>query len=274
MVISAITPGYFLPSRGTRPFIAGPRRRKPWRLARQVPADFRFCFKLPSSLTHERRLEDIEASFDAFLEALSPLQGRLGPLMVQLPRDFGAEELPKLQALLSRWPSDIPCGVEVRHSEFFHKGAAEQELNRLLISQGANRVMLDVRPLFSTSPQGHPGMIKAQGEKPKRPLHVISTGNFPVVRFIGHVDAEINARYFQPWIDRLALWIKQGITLFSLCIPPIIDMRHRWRDGSTMPLPHRSDRHSCLSFPESGRSSCSERFRQATRHVDGWPSSV
>ncbi|MDR5860137.1 DUF72 domain-containing protein [Halomonas eurihalina] len=182
--------------------------------AHQVPADFRFCFKLPSNLTHERRLEDIEASFDAFLEALDPLRTRLGPMLVQLPRDFGADELPKLQALLTRWPSDIPCGVEVRHSEFFHKGTAETELNRLLISHGVNRVMLDVRPLFSTTAQGHPGMIKAQGEKPKRPLHVISTGDFPVVRFIGHIDAEINMHYFQPWIARISLWIKQGITPF------------------------------------------------------------
>lgn len=46
--------------------------------ARQVPPGFRFCFKLPAVLTHERRLAGIEAEFDAFVEALAPLWDRLG----------------------------------------------------------------------------------------------------------------------------------------------------------------------------------------------------
>lgn len=188
--------------------------------AEQAPADFRFCFKLPSALTHERRLAGIEAEFDDFLTALAPLHDRLGPLMVQLPRDFGVDELPRLEALLACWPEGIPCAVEVRHPEFFHKGSAEVALNRLLITHGVDRVMLDVRPLFSTPADGRAGLMKAQSEKPKRPLHVISTGARPVVRFIGHFDDAINERYFAPWIDRLTLWIKQGKTPFLFVHTP------------------------------------------------------
>lgn len=182
--------------------------------ARQAPEGFRFCFKLPASLTHEARLVDVEAGVEAFIERLAPLHDRLGPIMVQLPRDFGADELPRLEYLLSRWPANIPCAVEVRHSEFFHKGCVEVTLNRLLISHGVERVMLDVRPLFSTPPGNHPRLLKAQSEKPKCPLHVISTANSPLVRFIGHVDEEINVRYFSPWIDRFCLWINQGKSPF------------------------------------------------------------
>ncbi|MBA2777823.1 DUF72 domain-containing protein [Billgrantia kenyensis] len=182
--------------------------------ARLAPPDFRFCFKLPASLTHELRLEGIEAAFDAFVESLAPLHDRLGPLMVQLPRDFGYAELPRLEALLARWPVGLPCGVEVRHPEFFHKGMAEVALNRLLITHGANRILLDVRPLFSTSSVGSPALAHAQREKPKCPLHVLSTGDQPLVRFIGHLDEVINRHYFQPWIPQLRLWIKQGKTPF------------------------------------------------------------
>ncbi|MDR5903956.1 DUF72 domain-containing protein [Halomonas qiaohouensis] len=182
--------------------------------ARQAPAEFRFCFKLPASLTHEARLVGIEAELEVFLERLSPLHDRLGPLMVQLPRDFGAQELPQLDQLLSRWPKGISCAVEVRHSEFFHKGSAEVALNRLLISHGVDRVMLDVRPLFSTPAGSDPRLLKAQGEKPKRPLHVLSTGDRPLVRFIGHVDEDVNTIYFAAWVERLCLWIKQGKSPF------------------------------------------------------------
>lgn len=182
--------------------------------SRQAPPNFRFCFKLPAELTHVRRLREIQAPLDAFLEALSPLHDRLGPMLVQLPRDFGPDGLPRLEALLERWPSGLPCAVEVRHPEFFHKGVAETALNRLLITHGVNRAMLDVRPLFSTPAIGLPDLAQAQQEKPRCPLHVISTADQPLVRFIGHLDESINRHYFQPWIARLKLWITQGKTPF------------------------------------------------------------
>ncbi|TFH87527.1 DUF72 domain-containing protein [Billgrantia azerbaijanica] len=186
----------------------------------QAPPHFRFCFKLPAALTHERRLAGVETEFAAFVEALAPLEARLGPLMVQLPRDFGAAELPRLEALLANWPAGLPCAVEGRHPEFFHKGAAETAFNRLLITYSANRVMLDVRALYATSPGNSPVLRQAQHEKPKRPLHVLSTGSEPLVRFIGHDAEAFNQRYFTPWIDRLALWIKQGKTPFLFVHTP------------------------------------------------------
>jgi uncharacterized protein YecE (DUF72 family) len=181
--------------------------------ARQAPDYFRFCFKLPAMVTHDQRLTRLDDAW-AFLNTLAPLHRRLGPTMVQLPRDFGPSELPRLEALLAQWPAHLPCAVEVRHPDFYLKGNAEKALNRLLITYSANRVMLDVRPVFSTPANGHLGLAHAQQEKPKLPLHVLSTADKPVIRFIGHIDKTINTGYFMPWIDRLVLWIKQGKTPF------------------------------------------------------------
>lgn len=188
--------------------------------AEQAPPTFRFCFKLPSQLTHAKRLREIDDEFERFLERLSPLKDRLGPIMVQLPRDFDRTELPVLERLLTHWPREIPCSVEVRHSDFFHKGMPEQALNRLLISQEVNRVMLDVRALFATPAGLDNRLAKAQDEKPKVPLHVLSTANRPVIRFIGHFDEGINLARFEPWIERLSLWIKQGKTPFLFVHTP------------------------------------------------------
>ncbi|MDR5899322.1 DUF72 domain-containing protein [Halomonas vilamensis] len=181
--------------------------------AKQAPDTFRFCFKLPAYVTHDKRLRCLDDAW-AFLDALTPLHSRLGPTMVQLPRDFGPSELPKLEALLAAWPAELPCAVEVRHPEFFHKGSAERDLNQLLITFHANRVMLDVRPLFSTSPQDSPGLGHAHQEKPRLPLHVLSTADQPVIRYIGHLDKQINSDYFEPWKKQLSLWINQGKTPF------------------------------------------------------------
>ncbi|MEQ6887122.1 DUF72 domain-containing protein [Halomonas sp. CS7] len=206
---------------GNTTFYSGtPRESTVAAWARQAPPSFRFCFKLPASLTHEKRLEGIEADLDAFFAALSPLHDRLGPTMVQLPRDVGPEALPRLEALLKRWPAGLPCAVEVRHREFFHKGEAETALNRLLITQGVDRVMLDVRPLFATPPEARAGLARAQAEKPRLPLHVLSTGDFPLVRFIGHLEDAVNEHAFTPWVERLCLWIKQGKSPFLLVHTP------------------------------------------------------
>ena len=74
--------------------------------------------------------------------------------------------------------------------------------------------MLDVRPVFSTPAEGHAGLAHAQQEKPKVPLHVLSTAELPIIRFIGHIDKTINTRYFAPWIECLKLWISQGKSPF------------------------------------------------------------
>ncbi|HET8791103.1 MAG TPA: DUF72 domain-containing protein [Modicisalibacter sp.] len=206
---------------GNTTFYSGaPKEKTVAAWSRQAPAHFRFCFKLPARLTHDKRLVDIADEFDDFISRLAPLHDRLGPMMVQLPRDFGLAELPRLVQLLERWPQNIPCAVEVRDSEFFQKGLGEQQLNRLLITHGVDRVMLDVRPLFSTSAGEDQRLEKAQSKKPKRPLHVISTADRPIVRFIGHLEAERNERYFEPWVERLKLWIKQGKTPFLFVHTP------------------------------------------------------
>lgn len=87
--------------------------------------------------------------------------------------------------------------------------------------------MLDVRPLFSTSANSHPGLAHAQQEKPKLPLHVLSTADHPIIRFIGHIDKTINIDYFNAWKSRLSLWINQGKTLSYLCIQRITGSRPR-----------------------------------------------
>lgn len=206
---------------GNTTFYSGaPREKIVLAWARQAPKDFRFCFKLPARLTHDKRLVGIADEFDDFIARLAPLHDRLGPLMVQLPRDFGADELPHLTALLDRWPSNISCAVEVRASEFFHKGVAEQQLNRLLITYRVDRIMLDVRALFAAPAGDDLRLFEAQSEKPKRPLHVLSTADMPIVRFIGHLDKTVNEHYFTAWSERLSLWIKQGKTPFLFVHTP------------------------------------------------------
>jgi len=179
-----------------------------------APETFKFSFKLPSLLTHEKRLHEINSELNEFLDRISLLGKRLGPVMIQLPRNFGPDEIEKLEVILAHWPRHIPCAVEPRDIALFNKDAVEKYFNRLLITYQTDRVLLDARPLFSTPSNNDLALMHAQKEKPKRPLHVISTGVSPIIRFIGHTDMKINDHYFTPWIERIFLWITQGKTPF------------------------------------------------------------
>lgn len=171
---------------------------------------FRFCFKFPRAISHERRLRDSAAETTEFLDRMTPLAaaGQLGPSFLQLPPSFGPDDLPVLRDYLTALPKEFQYAVEVRHRAFFAKGDGERQLNRLLLDLGVDRVMLDSRALFGADP-ADPDTRAAQGKKPRLPVHAISLGPRPFIRYIGHPEPEANRPFFEPWLDKLALWLSE-----------------------------------------------------------------
>jgi uncharacterized protein YecE (DUF72 family) len=92
------------------------RRSTYERWGSEVPASFRFCVKLPRSITHEQRLVDSEAMLDAFLAGATGLGERLGCLLVQLPPKlaFAQSVSSFLEGLRQRFPRQI--AVEPRRA--------------------------------------------------------------------------------------------------------------------------------------------------------------
>lgn len=178
-----------------------------WRDA--TPDEFRFTFKLPKAITHEHRLRNASPLLNDFLTLMAPLQHKIGMWTIQLPASFGPEDLGVLYRFRQQFPKDFPLGLEVRHPQFFAKGAAEKELNQWLIEQNIDRIIMDSRPVFSASPTD-PVVLDAQQKKPKVPVHAIATAHHPMVRFIGHPDLEANVAFFTPWLTKLSEWIAHG----------------------------------------------------------------
>nr|MBP8220465.1 DUF72 domain-containing protein [Aeromonadaceae bacterium] len=103
--------------------------------------------------------------------------------------------------------------LEVRHPDFFAKGEAERALNRLLMEQGVNRVMLDSRPLFSV-PATTATLVDAQGKKPRLPVHLLATASAPMVRFIGLPDPAANHPFLPSWLPHWRQWLAEGKDLY------------------------------------------------------------
>ncbi|RPJ68841.1 DUF72 domain-containing protein [Alteromonas sediminis] len=198
---------------GNTSFYQTPTQERAQQWASVVPADFRFTLKLPREITHNHKLNSVKDILAAFWHAIVPMQSKLGALMAQLPASFGPEHLPQLRQFIEHYHLPVPLAVEVRHLAFFAKGAEERALNRLLVENKVNRVIMDTRALFATPPQSHLEE-EVQQKKPRVPVNVIATGGQPIVRFVGGNTAAINEQKLLPWITKCHQWRQQGKTPF------------------------------------------------------------
>ncbi|MCU1358752.1 MAG: hypothetical protein JWN99_41, partial [Ilumatobacteraceae bacterium] len=89
---------------GNTTFYASPTPAIVRRWAEQAHPGFRFVFKVPRVITHDRRLRDIDDVLSPFLSLLEPLTPIIGGLTFQLPASFAPIDLPVLDGLLQTLP--------------------------------------------------------------------------------------------------------------------------------------------------------------------------
>lgn len=181
---------------------------KSWKKA--TPKGFKFCFKFHRSITHGKRLNDVEDDVMRFLETFDPIADRLGPFHIQLPPQFSPDKFDKLETLVSLLPSSYSYAVEVRHPDFFDHGRKENRLNRLLKSYSIDRVIFDTRKLHAMK-SDEPSIVEAKKKKPKVPVRFDNTASRPFVRFVGSNDPVSNEPYLKEWAIVVADWIKEGL---------------------------------------------------------------
>ena len=180
---------------------------KSW--AEQTTPDFRFILKLPKQITHERRLADVDDPLRAFLAAVEPLGPRAHALWIQLPPSFSPADLSALTGFLRRLPHEHRYCVEVRHRGFFEDPRSQQQLEKALGDVGAEWVTFDTTVLFG-SPPATDAEREAWRNKPRLPRRSRALTSYPVVRYLGRDDPARTAAGWQPWLDVVADWLREG----------------------------------------------------------------
>ncbi|MEW9798083.1 DUF72 domain-containing protein [Alteromonas sp. CYL-A6] len=178
-----------------------------------VGESFLFTFKFHQAISHHKALIHCEDEIAQQLNLLAPMYHQVGVMLLQLPAQFGPDNLPALAGFLNHLPDDLHVAVEVRHLAFFMKGDEERALNRLLAEHGANRIIMDTRALFSGRSDSAL-TAEVRTKKPRVPVNVIATGSRPVVRFVGNNNDNDNLRCLSPWIDKIHQWRCEGRTPF------------------------------------------------------------
>lgn len=195
---------------GNTTFYGVPSQRTVGRWCEQAPGDFRFAFKVPRTVTHERRLRhDAHRDVAAFLRRIEPLGERIGPVQLQLPPSFGPESADVLLEFVAGLPIHHRWVVELRHPAFFDGGDAHRRVDDGLRAAGVGRVVLDTRPLYRDEPRSD-AAVEERRTKPRLAVVTDTMGDEPIVRVIGSDDADTTVDGAAAWVADVVEWLAAG----------------------------------------------------------------
>lgn len=162
------------------------------RWVEETPADFRFCPKIPQTISHARDLGVNGNEIALFAQAIRGLNARLGPCFLQLPPYFSTGDLSRLSHFFRVFPADIPLAVEVRHESFFTANSAAEAFFDLLQTRKIATVITDVAGRRDV-------------------CHLRLTRPVVLIRFVGNNLHPSDYQRIRDWSERLAQWFDQGL---------------------------------------------------------------
>lgn len=88
------------------------------------PADFVFAVKVSRFITHIKRLKGTQEAVATFISRAKILEGKLGPLLYQLPPNMHRDD-DRLEAFLSTLPAGLKHVIEFRHQSWLNNEVFE-----------------------------------------------------------------------------------------------------------------------------------------------------
>jgi uncharacterized protein YecE (DUF72 family) len=210
---------------GNTTFYAVPAQKTLEGWAEEMPPTFRFCPKVPKAISHEGKLMDNVERAREFINIMSQLGTRLGPMFLQLPPRYSPKLLGDLKAFLALWPPAVRLAVEVRHLDWFDS-PHDESLNELLATHNMARVTIDTRPIRDLNGDEilagsvYQSLLEARERKPDVPVVPKRTSDFIFVRYIGHPEIEANNLYLEEWANYFIPQLQQGADVYMFCHSP------------------------------------------------------
>lgn len=171
----------------------------------QVGPAFQFVLKAPQRITHQKRLNAVDEDVAYFFSVAQRLEGKLGPMLFQLP-PYSKKDLARLDGFLRLVPPGRRVALEFRHDSWFEDDVYE----RLRASNAALCVAdTDEEPLDSIRPTADWGYLRlrrvnyddaALGAWADR---VRAQGWGDAYVFFKHEDEGTGPRFAQQFMDKV-----------------------------------------------------------------------
>ncbi len=158
-----------------------------------VPRDFLFCPKFTQYITHVRRLKDVQAQVDEYLDVISAFGKNLGPVFLMPHPQMDKKSLGTLEAFIDNLPRDIDVFLELRHEEWYNDAAGyDKGLYQFLREKKRGTVITD-----------------AAGRRDCVHMHLSTPECF--IRFVGNSLHPTDYERIDEWVDRIRLWMDAGL---------------------------------------------------------------
>ena len=155
------------------------------------PKDFLFCPKFSDQITHLRRLKNVEKETLNFVETMSGLGSKLGPIFLMPHPQMGLKRMDTILEFLKSLPKDLKIFLELRHPEWFEEDNLEQ-IYEVCESLGVGAVITDTA-----------------GRRDCVHMRLSTPSVF--IRFVGNGLHASDYTRIDAWVKRIKKWIKDGI---------------------------------------------------------------
>ena len=161
-----------------------------WR--EKTPDRFRFFPKITQSISHMRRLNDVQLLVDEYCDGISNFGEKLGMAFLQMNNNFGFKNYDRLVRFVENFPKAIPLAIELRNTKWFNDEAIALQIYELFEKHRITNVLVDTA-----------------GRRDL--LHMRLTTPYLFMRFVGANDPQSDRKRLDTWIIRLKIWIEQGL---------------------------------------------------------------
>lgn len=157
----------------------------------KVGQDFLFCPKFSDTITHRKRLKNVDRELDSYMKAVYQLGKHLGPIFLLPHPQMAPKTLDTIVEFIRLVPKDIKLFIEFRHPDWFVKPHFEE----------ACAIMEDMKT----------GMVITDTAGRRDGVHMRLTTPETFIRFVGNSLHKSDYERIDDWVQRIGKWMKEGL---------------------------------------------------------------
>ena len=156
----------------------------------KTPADFKFFPKITNTVSHFRRLINVDDVVTQYATSMLNFGDQLGMVFLQLHDNFKPKDYDRIEKFVKSWPMEIPLAIELRSTEWFEEENFEK-VSALFEENNITNIIVDTA--------GRRDM-----------LHMRLTTDSAFIRYVG-ANAESDYERLDDWLERIKIWKNQGL---------------------------------------------------------------
>jgi uncharacterized protein YecE (DUF72 family) len=157
----------------------------------KVGSDFLFCPKFSDTITHRKRLKNVDRELESYFKAINDLGSHLGPIFLLPHPQMGPKQMDTIVEFIKMVPKEINLFVEFRHPEWYTQPHFDT--------------------MFSILEDMKKGTVITDTAARRDGVHMRLTTPEAFIRFVGNSLHESDYSRIDEWVKRIKQWMKQGL---------------------------------------------------------------